>query len=346
MIELQMLPAKDGDGLLLRYGDGARTRRVLVDAGRASSYPLIKPALAASGEGPLDLLVVTHVDQDHVLGVLAMFRDPERVEFNDVWFNGYDQLLDSQLESFGPRDGELLTTALMAQGVPWNRAFGGRAVEVGRALDPFDQDAVLRILSPDRGQLERLAPVWESECAAHGLIPGIDPVVPPAGFESFGVVDIESLADTPFVPDSSRTNATSIGFLFEYDDVRIMFTGDGDDTRLATSLAEHPEARAGHRVRLDALKVPHHGSGANLSRQLLDLIDCRRYLISTNGARHGHPDDVAMARILKYGGEDKEIAFNYRSRASLWDVPEWKDRYSYSVVMPPPESDGFLTLRW
>lgn len=346
MIELQLLPAKDGDGLLLRYGDATRTRRVLIDAGRASSYPMIKPVLAASGDGPLDLLVVTHVDQDHVLGVLALFRDPERVTFNDVWFNGYDHLLDSQFENFGPQDGELLTTTLLTQEVPWNRAFSGRAVEVGHALDPFDEDTVLRILSPDRTQLERLVPLWVKECAAHGLIPGRDPVVPPAGLESFGAVDIEALAATPFAADTSRTNATSIGFLFEYDGVRLMFTGDGDDTRLATSLAEHPEAKAGGRVRLDALKVAHHGSGGNLSRRLLDLIDCRRYLISTNGARHGHPDEVAMARILKYGGESKEICFNYRSRAALWDVSEWKEKYGYTVVMPPEEGDGFLTLTW
>jgi len=345
VIELQMLPAKDGDSLLLRYGDDNRTRRVLIDAGRASSYPLVKPVLGAHDAQPLDLLVVTHVDQDHVLGVLALFRDPDRVDIEDVWFNGYDHLVDAQLETFGAKDGELLTTALLDQQVPWNKAFEGRSVEVGRPFASFDSDTRLRIISPDREQLERLVPLWEKECADQGLIPGRDAVVPPPGLESFGPVDIEELARTPFEADTSRTNPTSIGFLFEYDGVRIMFTGDGDDARLVRSLADQAQAEGG-RVRLDALKVPHHGSAANISKELLDLIDCPRYLISTNGARHGHPDDVAMARILKYGGETKEIAFNYRSRAALWDVPQWKADYGYTVLMPSPGTDGFLTLTW
>src|SRR4051812_424731 len=83
VIRLDLLPAKDGDSLLVTYGDQRRTRHLLIDGGRASSYPMIKPVLASIGE-PLDLLVVTHVDQDHILGVLAMFKDPDRAQFKDV----------------------------------------------------------------------------------------------------------------------------------------------------------------------------------------------------------------------------------------------------------------------
>jgi hypothetical protein len=145
------------------------------------------------------------------------------------------------------------------------------------------------------------------------------------GFEGFGAVDIEALAVTPFDRDTSRTNITSIGFLLEYNGVRMVFTGDGDD----------------------ALKVAHHGSDGNISRELLELIDCPRYLISTNGARHGHPDDVAMARILKFGGARKEIVFNYRDRAALWVNADWKESYGYTVVAPAAaDPDGFVTVTW
>jgi len=61
-------------------------------------------------------LVITHVDQDHILGVLAMLKDVERPEeFSDVWFNGFDQLNDNEFESFGPVDGEFLSTAIIEQ---------------------------------------------------------------------------------------------------------------------------------------------------------------------------------------------------------------------------------------
>ncbi len=343
MIRLTMLPGDDGDCLLLEYGDDGFTRRVLVDGGRASTYPQARPTLAAVG-GLIDVLVVTHVDQDHILGVLAMLADPSPpCGFGDVWFNGFDHLLDA--EGFGAIDGEKLTTALTERNLPWNAAFAGRSIEVGRPMTWFDDGSTLEVLSPDRRQLEKLAPTWVKECARHGLIPGRDPVEPVPGFESFGAVDVDVLAATPFKPDTSKTNVTSIGFLFEFDGRRIVFTGDADDRRLVESLRPRAIAEGG-RLRIDALKVAHHGSDRNLSTELLDLLDCDRYLISTSGARHSPPSEIAMARILKHGGAEKELAFNYRERAAVWDVEGLKAKFGYTVVAPPEDEDGFLTLEF
>ncbi len=348
MIELTMLPARDGDCLLLRYGDGADLRTVLIDAGRAATYPKIKPVLAALEPPRIDLLVVTHVDQDHVLGVLKLLDDAHHVAVGEVWFNGYDHLLDVTLETFGARDGERLTTLLLDQRLPWNATVGQRSVEVGRVMPTAAFGARLDVVAPDRRLLERLVPVWEKECRKHGLIPGAAARRPPAppGFEQMGRLDIEALAATPFDADGSATNASSIGFLFEHEGVRLLFTGDGDDHRLVESLRPLAQAEGG-RLRLDAMKVAHHGSAANVSRDLLDIVDCRRYLISTDGSRHGHPDPVAMARILVHGRGPKELVFNYRKRAQLWDDEEWKARYDYTVLMPPDGGeDGVVRLTW
>ncbi|MGW0821314.1 ComEC/Rec2 family competence protein [Streptomyces sp. NPDC002845] len=342
MIRLTMMPGEDGDCLLLEYGDDTFIRRILVDGGRAGTYPRIKPALAAL-DGFVDLLVVTHVDQDHILGVLALLADPDRpVEFGDVWFNGFDHLLDA--EGFGAQEGEKLTTALLRQRVPWNDAFGGRSVEIGREFAWFDDGSTVEVLSPDRPQLERLAPKWVKECARNGLIPGRDPdeFPPVPGFEHFGTVNVDQLAAVPFAPDRSEANLTSIGLLFEFEDRRIVLTGDADDRRLAASLRPRAEAEGG-RLHLDVLKVAHHGSSHNISTDLLGLVDCDRYLISTNGKRHGHPDDIAMSRILKHGGPEKEIVFNYRDRAATWDIGALKNRFGYTVTAPGPDTqDGFV----
>ena len=345
MIELTMFPGQDGDSLLLEYGTNAAKRRVLVDGGRASSYLLYRTNLTKVPAPPINLLVVTHIDQDHVLGIIEMFRDPGRPKIEEVWFNGYDHLTDN-LQSFGAREGELLTSALIAEDIPWNRAFDGRAVVVGPKFEALVDQSKIQILSPDREELIRLVPFWEQECAKHGLIPGKAAIpldIP--GFESLGIgMDIDALAATKFASDKSVTNATSIAFLFEYEGVRLVFTGDGKDARLVESLRPLAE-REGGRIKIDALKVAHHGSAGNLSQEFLELIDCPRYLISTNGARHGHPDDIAIARILKYGGKQKELVFNYRSQAKKWDVEKWKEKYEYSVLAPL-DSDGFCTLRW
>ncbi|MFF5445583.1 ComEC/Rec2 family competence protein [Streptomyces sp. NPDC012888] len=344
MIRLRMLPAQDGDCLLLEYGDGDFVRRILFDGGRRGTYRRIRPLLAGL-DGPVDVLVVTHVDQDHILGVLALLDDPERpVEIGDVWFNGFDHLHDREV--FGAVDGELLTSALLAQGLSWNAAFDGRSIEVGRRPDWFDDGSTMTVLAPDRGLLESLIGEWAAKCAEAGLMPGVDPVErePVPGIERFGAIDVDALAGTPFVPDGSPTNPTSIGLLFEFEGTRIVFTGDADDGRLVDSIRPLAEAEGG-RLRIDALKVAHHGSKKNISNDLLDLLDCGRYLISTNGKVHGHPDDVAIARILAHGGPAKDLVFNYRDRAAVWDVPELRERFGYRVLAPAPAGDdGFVTL--
>lgn len=343
-----MLPAFDGDCFLLTYGTGDERRRILIDGGRASTYPLIRPTLAALAPEGLDLLVVTHVDQDHILGVLALFGDADRVPVGEVWFNGYDQLVDigPDVESFGAIDGELLTTALTDQQVTWNTAFCGRAIEIGRPQEPRTDGARFDIVAPNRKALNSLAPIWAPLCRKEGLIPGVDPTPePPDGFEGFGDLTVAEQAAIRFVADTSKTNATSIAFLFEFEGTRILFTGDGDDRILVQSLKPLAE-REGGRLRIDAMKVAHHGSAGNISRALLDLVDCPRYLFSANGDRHNHPDAVAVSRILTYGGSKKGLFFNYRSRAQPWTDPQLRAAHGYDVTIPPAAEDGFLTLRW
>ncbi|GGT12667.1 ComEC/Rec2 family competence protein [Streptomyces purpureus] len=346
MIRLTMLPGRDGDCLLLEYGNDDFVRRILVDGGRSGTYPLVKPVLAELG-GFIDLLVVTHVDQDHILGVLAMMEDPDRpVDFGDVWFNGFDHLHDGEV--FGAPDGERLTAALTEQDLPWNEAFDGRSVEVDHQPSWFDDGSTMEVLAPDRTLLAKLIPRWERECLDAGLIPGVEPARQVPGFESFGGADadVDALAARPFKRDGSPSNRTSIALLFEFEGRRIVLTGDADDPRLVASIRPRAEEEGG-RMRLDALKVAHHGSAANISNDLLGLLDCGRYLISTDGTVHGHPDDVAMARIVKHGGPDKEIFFNYRDRAELWDIDALKERFGYRVAAPAEGGlDGFVTVEF
>jgi hypothetical protein len=92
-------------------------------------------------------------------------------------------------------------------------------------------------------------------------------------------------------------------------------------------------------LRLDAFKISHHGSKNNTSAKLLSLVDCRRFLISTNGSRHGHPDQEAIARIVyrnHQNTEPTELYFNYRTtRNSVWDDDDLRYEWNYQVHYPP-----------
>lgn len=349
MFEIEMLPAREGDCLWIRYGDDEKPRQILIDGGRAATGKELKRRLDAlpPGRRDFELLIVTHVDRDHIEGTLDLLEDPAVARrFKDVWFNGFDHLNDVKLETFGAVQGERLTAALL-NGLPWNRKWRGKAV----CLEKSDLKSVklpggmtLTLFSPDRDKLKKLIPVWESECKKAGILPGQKSAPSERkGIESFGGVDIEQLALTSFDPDPGAPNGSSIAVLAEYGGKRALLAGDAHVDRLVESVKIF-KSRS-RRLKLDAFKVAHHGSQHNLSRELVEMLDCRRYLISTNGSYFQHPTAAAVARIIKYGGGKSTLFFNYKTQfTQLWDADPWKRRYGYDVVFPDDSQNGWLTV--
>lgn len=351
MLELEMLPAREGDCLLLTYGPPASPRRVLIDGGRAATYAYTKTRLGRlpAEQREFELLVVTHVDRDHIEGVLAMLEDPARpVQFRDLWFNGYHHLLDEDVESFGPRQGEKLTTRILEQRLPWNRAFNGRPVETREGLPTIELEGDLKItvLSPSREKLKALIPQWVADCADAGLIPG-SPAARrnlPDDIDAFGGFRIEDAVKEPFQKDTSKPNGSSIALLVEYEDKRLLLAGDAHADLLAESVG-HLAQKAGGRLPLDALKLSHHGSAANTSRELLDLISCRNYLISTNGSIYSHPDRVTLARVVKSSDAGRALIFNYETpETRFWNNLAWQNKHGYSTRYPSPGEEGTAKL--
>jgi beta-lactamase superfamily II metal-dependent hydrolase len=130
-------------------------------------------------------------------------------------------------------------------------------------------------------------------------------------------------------------NGSSIAFLFEYDGAALLFTGDAYAGVLEQSLARLLVDRGQARLRLDAFKVPHHGSAYNVTPQLLDLIDCDRFLVSTDGSRHGHPDPSTIELIVAKFPE-ASVVVNYDNsdiRARAGESPNivYPEGTSYSV---------------
>ena len=350
MFEIEMLPAREGDCLWIRYGPNTAPKQLLIDGGRTATHKVLRERLLdlPKSQRKFELFVITHVDRDHIEGAMELLEDlPLGTVFGQVWFNGYDHLIDAPLEEFGAVQGERVTAALLGIRPRWNRRWKGRAVVLdGKRLPTakLNGGLTLRVLSPDRRKLEALAPQWERECRAAGLVPGSrarrDEL---EGIEEFGAINVESLAVAPFVPDTTRPNGSSIALLAEYRGKRALLAADAHVDRLLESLRVLAGRR--RRVRVDVFKVSHHGSEGNISRELLEAVDCPLYLISTNGSYFKHPKAVAIARILKYG-KPEQIAFNYRSKfTTLWNAESLTARYRYRAVYPDKANNGTLAIR-
>ena len=87
-------------------------------------------------------------------------------------------------------------------------------------------------------------------------------------------------------------------------------------------------------LKCEFVKIAHHGSKANNNNELLRLIDSNKYVISTNGAKHSHPDKQFLARLINQKN-GCEIYFNYPDLAkeifSLQDKSDFPDFRIYET---------------
>src|SRR5688572_23173258 len=230
-IALNFLPAKFGDCIWIEYGTSGDTHRILIDGGTAGTRNILKQMIdeLPEAERHFDLMVVTHIDRDHIEGILGLLEDADELNFTigDFWFNGFKHLPEDDNEAFGAVQGERLTAAILKHELPWNITFEGNAVVIEDENNlPVINLAVnmkLTLLSPYIEHLVKLRPKWEEEVKAAGLVPGFGmeegaPEVDDPDVEGFGAnPDIEVLNNSVFKEDDAKANGSSIAFLLEHD---------------------------------------------------------------------------------------------------------------------------------
>ena len=171
-VQIEMLPAQHGDCLLVQYGTDPDRARVLIDGGPANAYAGIRDRLCSSlgGDRSIDVLVVTHVDTDHIEGVLELLADTTLgIDVGDVWFNGYDHLVADRVRpERGGVQGEYLASLLHQ--ARWNTATGGasiRAWDDGEPMvlrGPDGERETFTIISPTAAAARRMAAKWKQAC--------------------------------------------------------------------------------------------------------------------------------------------------------------------------------------
>jgi beta-lactamase superfamily II metal-dependent hydrolase len=361
VFKVEALPASFGDALWIEYGQKDDIHHVLIDGGLAGTFSHIESKIKGLKDPrKLDLLMVTHVDEDHIAGTVKLLGAVQdlNLDFDDVWFNGREHLEGKRvvLDKLGSKQGEFLAALIEKQTVNWNKAFGGLPVEISSAgaLPSCTLAGGMRltILSPGRAQLKAMIKKWDTELAnvktpvdwadVEAVIAFLEKQQTLKPKDSLGgSLNVQTLAETPFDRDTSKANGTSIAVLAEFGDRSVLFGADAYAPVLSASIDRLIKERALKRLRVDLFKVPHHGSAGNLSLELLKKLECRNYLVSTNGERHEHPDHEAIARIVCYGGPKPVLHFNYRSPFNeLWDDDDMGQGASYDAKYPAKGKEG------
>lgn len=353
MVRVEMLPAAQGDALWIEYGSSSAPHRVLIDAGVRGTYDVVKARIEQLPEEDrrFDLFVITHVDSDHIGGVPKLLADETlALQFDDVWFNAWRHL-PRVGDLLGPVEGEIVSAQLDRSDWPWNAAFRQRPVYVpGKGKLPrktLSGGMRLTLLSPTAAGLEKLRPEWEKTVRAAGLDPGVPDAALDEAARRKGVpdllgdtLDVDALAASRLSADRAAPNGSTIAFLAEFEETSCVFTGDAHPDVLRASIQRLCTERKTERLRVDAFKVPHHGSKFNVSTDVIDLLDTGRFLFSSNGTQTGHPDPEGVARTIARS-DQPTIFFNYRTdRTSPWDDARLMRRHRYRAVYPADGSSG------
>jgi hypothetical protein len=280
------------------------------------------------------------------------------------------------------RQGEAVSSLIEQGGLVWNRAFGGGSVVVPQTgpLPRIDLEGGMKLtlLSPTVQGLGRLHSHWNLEAMRSGYTPGSAASPEADGLRTAGAdtpsedleteeqdlqadaeatkqsdetwtrrgaPDVETLANAPFREDLSVANGSSIAFLAEISGRSLLIGGDAFPSVLAGSIKRLLTERGQHRLRVNLFVVPHAGSRNNVSKDFLELLDCRRYVFATSGDLFRHPDMEAVARVVVFGRARPDAAltlfFNYRSRWNeLWSSAELQARFRYQAVYPTPGAEG------
>jgi hypothetical protein len=358
VFRIELLPAAHGDALWIEYGPSSRPHRIVIDGGPASTYEkgLRQRLLQLPAPREIDLFVVTHIDADHIDGPIILLREAEAlgVQFKEIWFNGWKQLPKNVTgDEFAPLQGEFLGALLEARTGAWNRSSGGQAVFTAEARRELPDGARLTLLSPGPDQLKRLRARWvaairdfdagDATEALKRLAERRDYRPPPAP-PVFGPLTAGA--------DRAAANGSSIAFLLEYEGAAVLLGADAHARVLAASLRALLQARGaapGAALTLGAVKLPHHGSIGNVSDELLALLDCPRWLVSTNGAKFDHPDRGTAELIARHSRQPPEFFCNYRSPSTIRFAdpqvpPRWRVRYADEPGLAGPGGGLLLDL--
>jgi beta-lactamase superfamily II metal-dependent hydrolase len=350
-ISIDILPAARGDCLWIECARPVGPPwRLLIDGGMPESWPLLRDRinrLSATGPVVFDLAVVSHIDSDHIGGMLPLFAATDLdVSFKDVWFNGLQQLPENNdLRSRSVTEGEQLVELLSGQQgtrkQPWNAWFGGAAVMI-RGDGAFETIAfpggpTLSLLSPTPRRLASLRKTWTTDLLRlqRGESDG-----PPEAAVPMPLDDLATLAAVDTRRDQSVANGSSIAFLLEHGGRRCLLAADAFSSVLGSALTSLANSRDGRPIELDVFKLPHHCSKGNVTANLLAIAPAQHYIVSTNGDRFHHPDDIALARVVTGPARQPTIWFNYVSDAARrWSDPTMQAEYGFST-RPPDANSG------
>lgn len=333
---LEALKAAYGDALLLHFGDPKAPSLAIIDGGPKGVYgSVLKPRLAAlmknkkrlkNGRLPIRLVMVSHIDDDHVNGILAMANElaestgerPYQIE--SLWHNSFDDILGNSAQemaaSLQPFVSNVLSAGVLAAGAPLQHVHTGlvmASVTQGRDLRNAAKKLGWDINKEFQGKLIRSAksgakpiPMEASGGMTFTVLGPREAKLKALQTEWDKQRKKASAAELPAMAaayaDKSVFNLSSIIVMAESPGTdgkprRMLLTGDARGDHILEGLEEAKLLKDGM-CHVDLLKLPHHGSNRNMEESFFKKVTADHYVVSSNGDKFDNPDQDTLEWLV------------------------------------------------
>jgi hypothetical protein len=348
LFTLEALQAKQGDCLVLHYGPNDAPKIIVIDGGPGGIYQdFLKPRLLEIREAltpdvplPLSMVMVSHMDDDHVNGVLDLTDElceavddnrPPVFDVQNMWFNTFDDIVGNlqipRLSGLGRTATVADLVGIVPQFVTLDRHISAVIASTGQGRRLRDDAEFLTVsvnspfgpLGPGkpalvRGDVGDNSIDWGDGLSIRVLHPDHqrltemqdkwDEDLKKAAQKGDDSIIFASLGKR----DTSPFNLASIVCLVEFDGKRMLLTGDARDDDILDGLRRANLLDGDDHIHVDILKIPHHGSDRNMSQHFFERVSADHYIISGNG-EYNNPDKstLVMLSMATQGRDDFTI---------------------------------------
>jgi beta-lactamase superfamily II metal-dependent hydrolase len=355
MIIFEAIDTGHGDAILVRYpGNAGFERIILVDGGPKSATnehgkayipyeTRVVPRLMQikrerdakkrtedirAGEPllALDLVACTHIDDDHIAGIERLYgclsgngkcaEDGDKLEAKRLWFNSFSALLGNAVDIgaavlaeakdafvVSVNQGENLTSFALKCQSSVNEDAPGRLIAAGQTPKGF-RPAKVTVLNPGTKALERLRNDW---------LDAVRKKKKKAGEPAAAGVDVAR-----FKADQTVPNLSSIVLLIEGFGRRILLTGDQRGDHVLEGLIDTGLMKESETFHVDIMKVPHHGSTANVQPEFIQSVTADTYVFSANG-KDQNPDTPVLQLVANEAKKGRKFTMAFTNRDMVYE---------------------------
>lgn len=278
--------ALNGDSFLISADD----TNILIDGGTPNTYGQISNSI---DENPLSAVFITHVDYDHIGGVINLIKDVDLdISTCSFYMNHPDLAAEYLGDEVGYKHGTILKDIMSQR----DKTFRELKAEDCIIID----NMTISVLSPKEAIQDELYHYWNA---------------------SRVILDGEMTYMERDKRNGDIINKSSLVLLVTHNSRTVLLLGDSHASTVCEALSENLYSED-NPLALNLLKISHHGSKHNTNLELLKIISCQHFYISTNGGTHDHPDCETI-QLLQDRAEDLGTTFiiylNYDIESDIRD---------------------------